>query len=264
MSDVFAMGGTPVTALNILAYPEHELAPQVLIAILRGGAERAAAAGAVVVGGHTVVDPELKYGMAVTGVVHPSRFVRNSGAKRGDVLVLTKALGTGIVATGIKRRATEAAEERAAIASMVALNDAAGELLRSHGANACTDVTGYGLAGHAAEVASATGGVRLEFEATALSLLPGTARLAEAGLTTGGSKRNRRYLGRRLALGRDVSAALAEAVVDPQTSGGLLVSLSASGASGYVEELHDRGVRAAIVGRVTARPRGSTTLVAVV
>ncbi len=263
MSDVYAMGGKPLTALNILACPDDALALEIMVAILRGGAERAAAAGAVVVGGHTVVDPELKYGMAVTGVVHPRRFVRNAGAKKGDALVLTKPLGTGIVATGIKRRATDEAEERAAIASMIALNEAAGELLHSHGAHACTDVTGYGLAGHAAEVASASASVRLEFEATTLALLPGTARLAEAGYVTGGSRRNRRFLGRRLTIGRDVSPAVVEAAVDPQTSGGLLVSLSPAKATAYVDALHRRGVRAVVVGTVAARPRGSPTLVVI-
>lgn len=263
LSDIFAMGARALTVLNILAFPADKLPPAVLTRILEGGAERAAAAGATVVGGHTIGDDELKYGMAVTGVIHPKRVVRNGGARSGDVLVLTKALGTGIVATGIKRRAAEPGEERSAIVSMVALNAEAGSLLQRHRARACTDVTGFGLAGHAAEMAAASKGIRLVFAAETLALLPGTARLAEAGLVTGGSKRNRKYLGRRVRIGRDVSPAVAEAVMDPQTSGGLLVSLPARQAPDYVDNLHARGVRPAIVGRVEARPAKSPTLVAI-
>jgi len=261
LSDVYAMGGRPMTCLNIVAWPGDDLGSTVLSAILAGGVERANAAGAVVVGGHTISDPELKYGMAVTGLVHPERFVRNVGARKGDLLVLTKPLGTGILATGIKRRATEAAEENAAVASMVALNDVAGSMLRRFRARACTDVTGFGLAGHAAEMAAGTQ-VRLEFDAGCLGLLPGTARLAESGCLTGGSRRNRAYLGAKLAIARDVEAAIAEAFIDPQTSGGLLVSMPAAAAREYVEALHARGIRPAIVGRVAARPARSGVLVA--
>jgi selenide,water dikinase len=247
------MGGKPLPALTLVMIPTGKMPLAVLERILPGGADRAAAAGMSVVGGHSICDPELKYGMAVTGVIHPDRIVRNGGARKGDLLVLTKPLGTGIVCTGIKRRAAEDDEEHAAIASMTALNDVAGSLLIRYRAHACTDVTGFGLAGHGAEMVRASGRVRLELDASKLPLLPGTARLAEAGFLTGGSRRNREFLGRRLTLGRDVSAAVAEAAVDPQTSGGLLVSLPAREAPGYVETLHARGLRPAIVGRVAAR-----------
>jgi selenide,water dikinase len=263
LSDVYAMGARPVTALNVVTFPNDSLDARVLARILAGGSERVAAAGAVVVGGHTVCDPELKYGMAVTGVVHPDRIVRNRGARAGDLLVLTKALGTGIVATGVKKQAAEDAEEEAAVSSMVALNDVAGGLLHRYRARACTDVTGFGLAGHAAEMAAASTNVRLELEAASIGLLPGAARLAEAGMLTGGSRRNRDHLRRKLALGRDVTLAVAEAVVDPQTSGGLLVSLPAREAPAYVEELHVRGLRPALVGRVARKPKRSPVLVAV-
>jgi selenide,water dikinase len=201
--------------------------------------------------------------MAVTGLVHPDRIFRNGGARKGDVIVLTKPLGTGIVATGIKKRAVEDDEEHAAIASMIALNDIASAALRRHRARACTDVTGFGLAGHGAEMVRASGAVRLEVEAAAVPLLPGTARLAEAGYLTGGSRRTREFLGRRLALGRDLPTGVAEAVVDPQTSGGLLVSLPAREAPGYVEALHARGLRPAIIGRVAGRQARSPVEVAV-
>ena len=254
VSDIYAMGARPLTALNVVAFPGDRLAPEVLTEILAGGAERAAAAGMVVVGGHTITDRELKYGMAVTGVVHPDRVVRNGGARRGDLLVLTKPIGTGIVASGLKRRATEQAEEDAAIASMIALNDVASASLQRFRARACTDVTGFGLAGHAAEMVRASGAVRFHLEATAINLLPGTARLAEAGMVTGGSRRNREFFGRHVTIARDAAPAVAEAVYDPQTSGGLLVSLPAQEAPGYVEDLHARGLRPAIVGRVEPRP----------
>jgi selenide,water dikinase len=263
ISDVYAMGGRPLTALNLVMFPTGKMSLNVLERILAGGAQRAAASGVCVIGGHSICDAELKYGMAVTGLVHPDRVVRNGGARKGDLLVLTKALGTGIVCTGIKRRASEDDEEHAAIASMVALNDVAGGLLVRYRARACTDVTGFGLAGHGAEMVRASGRIRLELDAAALPLLPGTARLAEAGFLTGGSGRNRAFLGRRLLIGRDVSAGVAEAVVDPQTSGGLLVSLPAREAPGYVEALHARGLRPAIVGRVAARAARSPAEVVV-
>jgi len=263
LSDVYAMGARPVLALNVVGFPTNKLPLAVLEEILAGGTERVVAAGAVVGGGHSVCDDELKYGLAVTGTVAPGKIVRNGGARSGDILVLTKPLGTGILATGIKRGAVDAAEERGAVESMVALNDVAGAALAKFRSRACTDISGYGLAGHAAEMVLASDGVRLVFEAGALALLPGTARLAEAGMLTGGGQRNRDHLGRRLSLSRDVSPVLAAAVVDPQTSGGLLVSLPEKHATGYVKFLHDRGVRPAIVGRVEARPSRSATLVAV-
>lgn len=253
LSDVYAMGGKVITAMNILACPLEDLGTKVVAQVLRGGAEKVLEAGAVVVGGHTIVDPELKYGMAVTGTVHPDRVVRNGGAVEGDLLVLTKPLGTGIVSTGLKRRVVSDAEENAAVRTMVQLNEVAGLFLRRFRAHACTDVTGFGLAGHASEMAAASSGVRLEFDSECLGLLPGTARLAEAGYVTAGSRRNREYLGSRLSIGRGVEEGVRQAVVDPQTSGGLLVSLSPGDAEAYVETLHGRGLRPAIVGRVVRR-----------
>jgi len=263
MSDVYAMGGRPLTALNLVMYSGDVVPPEVLTAVLAGGAERAAAAGVVVAGGHSICDKELKYGMAITGVVHPQRIVRNGGARAGDALVLTKPLGTGIVATGIKRGAVEDGEEHAAIASMIALNDVASSQLLRHRARACTDVTGFGLAGHGAEMVRASGRVRFEIEAASIPLLPGTARLAEAGFITGGARRTQAFLGNRLAVAKDVTPGVAEAVVDPQTSGGLLVSLPARQAPGYVEALHARGLRPAIIGRVVARSARSRSEVVV-
>ncbi len=263
LSDVYAMGGKPLVALGIVAFPAKKLPLDVLVRILEGAGERVRAAGAVIIGGHSIADNELKYGLAVTGTIHPDRIVRNGGARAGDLLVLTKPLGTGIVCTGIKKRVAKAEEEAFAIASMVALNEVAGGLLTRFGAHACTDVTGYALAGHATEMAEASGPVRIEIDSSQLPLLPGTARLAEDGYRTGGAARNREWLGSRLSIGRDVSPALAEAVLDPQTSGGLLVSLAPKQAEAFEEALHARGLRPAIIGRVTARPRTSPVVVAV-
>jgi selenide, water dikinase len=250
LSDIYAMGGKPLTALGIVAWPTKRLPLDLLVRTMEGATERTTAAGAVIVGGHSVVDNELKYGLAVTGTVHPRRIVRNGGARPGDLLVLTKPLGTGIVCTGIKKRVAKVEEEAFAIASMIALNDIAGGLLNRFEAHACTDITGYGLAGHAFEMAEASRGVRIEIDSAQLPLLPGTARLAEDGYRTGGAERNRDWLGARLAIGRDVAPALVEAVLDPQTSGGLLVALAPRNAEAFEEALHRKGLRPAIIGRV--------------
>jgi selenide, water dikinase len=250
LSDVYAMGGKPLTALGIVAWPTRKLPLDLLVRTIEGATERTTAAGVVIIGGHSVVDNELKYGLAVTGTVHPRRIVRNGGARPGDLLVLTKPLGTGIVCTGIKKRVARAEEEAFAIASMIALNDVAGGMLARFDAHACTDITGYGLAGHALEMAEASGGVRLEIDSAQLPLLPGTARLADDGYRTGGAERNREWLGSRLLIGRDVSPALVEAVLDPQTSGGLLVALAPARAEAFEEALHRKGLRPAIIGKV--------------
>lgn len=263
LSDVYAMGGKPLVALGIVAFPSKKLPLDLLAEILKGAAERVAAAGAVVIGGHSLADDQLKYGLAVTGTVHPARIVRNGGARIGDLLVLTKPLGTGIVCAAIKKQVATPDEEAFAIASMVALNDVAGGLLSRHGAHACTDVTGFSLAGHATEMAEASGAVRLEIDSSCIPLLPGTARLAEAGCRTGGAERNRQWLGARLSIGPDVPPAVADAVLDPQTSGGLLVALAPKQAEAYSDALHRKGLRPAIVGRVTARRRTSPVLVSI-
>ncbi|MBI5506884.1 MAG: selenide, water dikinase SelD [Deltaproteobacteria bacterium] len=263
LSDVYAMGGRPVVALSIVAFPSGKLPMSVLLRILEGASERVKAAGAVIIGGHSVMDNELKYGLAVTGTVHPDRIVRNGGAKAGDDLILTKPLGTGIIASGIKRRVAHADEQAFAIASMTTLNDIAGGLLHRFGARACTDVTGFGLAGHGNEMAEASDSIRLEIDAGQLPLLPGTARLAEDGYVTGGSRRNREWLGRRLRLSKSLAPALSEAVLDPQTSGGLLIAVPTSRSTAFMETLHAKGLRPALIGRAAARPRGSSVTVAV-
>ncbi len=250
LSDVYAMGGVPKTALNVVCFPSKELDGSVLSEILRGGVEKAAEAAVVVVGGHTVDDPELKYGMAVTGIIDPRRIVRNVGAKPGDVLILTKPLGTGILSTALKREALGAEAYDALVASMAMLNRAAAEAMLRREVHAATDVTGFGLLGHAHEMARGSG-VTLELDASSLPLLPGLEEHVVAGHLTGGCKRNRAYLEGKVAVAASVSVTLREAAYDPQTSGGLLIALPARDADRLLDDLASWGVTSArAIGRV--------------
>ena len=255
LSDVYAMGGEPRTALNIACFPQTGVPVEVLSDILRGALAKAAEAGVVVVGGHTVADDEIKFGMAVTGFVHPDRILRNVGARPGDVLVLTKPLGTGIVATAIKRGAAGEDEQVAAVASMTALNAAAARVLCAGVVHACTDVTGFGLLGHGYEVAHGSD-VRLVFDGATLPLLPGVQRLVEAGHLTGGGKRNRDWLVDKVALTPAVPRHRIEVAWDPQTSGGLLAAVPRSAVGPLLEALAAAAVPAVAIGRVEARDRG--------
>ena len=253
LSDVYAMGGDPITALNIVGFPMGQMDIEILGDILRGGLERATEAGAVVIGGHTIIDPELKYGMAVTGVIHPGRVLRNVGVRVGDALVLTKPLGTGIVTTALKQRKASRESVREAVRSMVTLNKDASRIVRRFSVHACCDVTGFGLLGHATEMAMGSG-VSLVLDSATLPLLPGAARLAGRGFLTGGCKRNRAYLADKVIVDSAVRAEIEEIAFDPQTSGGLLVALEPRAAERLVKRLRAAGVAAAtIVGRATAR-----------
>jgi len=253
LSDVYAMGADPVTALNIVGFPRATMDIEVLGQILEGGIDRAREAGAVVIGGHTIIDQELKYGMAVTGVVHPDRVIRNVGVREGDALVLTKPLGTGIVTTALKQRKASRRSVDAAVASMVALNKTASIVARKFSVHACSDVTGFGLLGHGAEMAMGSD-VSIEFDAKALPLLPGARRLAKAGWLTGGCKRNRAWLADKVVIGTSVRPALEEIAFDPQTSGGLLFALPEQAAGRLVRTLRAKGIESAtIVGRATPK-----------
>ena len=234
LSDVYAMGGEARLCLNIAAFPEG-MDPAIPAEVFRGGAAAVAEAGAVVAGGHTILDEEPKYGLSVLGVVHPDELLRAGGARPGDALLLTKPLGTGVVLTAAQQGVPghEAALE-AATASMVALNREASRLAREAGAHAVTDVTGFGLAGHASEIAAASG-VRVVLEAERVPLLPDALRLAEAGAVTGGGRRNVEQLGARVRVGPGLSAPLVDLLYDPQTSGGLLVALPPRGAAALEE-----------------------------
>ena len=261
LSDVYAMGAEPKTALNIVGFPKGTLDLEVLGQILRGGADKAKEAGAVVIGGHSIIDAELKYGMAVTGIVHPDRVIRNVGVQPGDALILTKPLGTGIVATGLKKRKASKNSVRAAVASMVTLNRPASEAMQRCAVHACSDVTGFGLLGHAFEMASGSG-VTIVIDARSLPVLPGARRLAAQGCLTGGCRRNRDYLAGKMAVDPAVRQELLEVAFDPQTSGGLLIALPEEHAAGLVSDLKARGVGdATIVGHATEAQEVSVRLV---
>jgi selenide,water dikinase len=255
LSDVYAMGGVPKTAMNVVCFPSKELDASILGEILRGGVEKAAEAGVVVVGGHSVDDPELKYGMAVTGIIDPRRIVRNVGALPGDALVLTKPLGTGILSTALKREALCAETYDVLVASMATLNRAAAEAMLRCAVHAATDVTGFGLLGHAHEMARGSG-VTLEIDSSRLPLLPDLEEHIVAGRLTGGCKRIRAYLDGKVTVGTSVSVTLREAAYDPQTSGGLLIALAAKDADRLLDDLAASGVTSArVIGR--AEPQRS-------
>ncbi len=240
ISDIYAMGGMPISALNICAFPE-DLEGDVIVEILRGGADIATRAGVAIVGGHTIKSDEPKYGMAVTGTIHPDRIVTNAGARAGDVLVLTKPIGTGILTTAHKRGAIDDVGLREAIASMTTLNDVAARAMLAAGAHAATDVTGFGLLGHAGEVARASG-VRLVFDAGAVPLFDRVLELIATDCIPGGTRTNAATDAEFTTFAPGVSEALRIALSDAQTSGGLLVSLPAGSDSSFGK----------IVGRVEA------------
>ena len=249
MSDIYAMGGTARTALNIVCWPQTGLPGSMLAEILRGGAEKAQEAGAVIVGGHTVADEEVKYGMAVTGIINPNRIVRNVGAKAGDALVLTKALGTGVLMTAFKRDQLPEEFYAAAIKSMTELNAAASAAMLRYKVHAATDVTGFGLVGHALGMAQGSA-VTLVFEESDLPLLPGALEMCRAGMIPGGGRRNREFYQSYTRINEEISEAMADLAFDPQTSGGLLIALPKDDAIALLGDLQRAGnLDAAIIGR---------------
>jgi len=254
LSDVYAMGGDPITAMNIVCFPKEKLAMEVLGEVLRGGAEKVQEANAVIVGGHSIIDEEIKYGLSVTGVVHPDRILRNIGSREGDVLILTKPLGTGIATTALKRGNASEESIKQAVASMATLNKYAAIVMRDYDVHACSDITGYGLLGHGLEMTS-DGTVSISFVADQLPVIQDVAELAaQTGNLTGGCKRNREYLNDKMVIDPAISDGLVEVALDPQTSGGLLIAVAEKDAKGLVNQLIDAGVSAAtVVGHVIAR-----------
>jgi selenide,water dikinase len=250
MSDVFAMGGDIMLALNLAGFPT-ELPHEVGAAIIRGGAEKVAEAGAILAGGHTVTGPEPLYGLAVVGRVHPQRILRKAGARPGDVLVLTKRLGSGLVTTALKQGKVAADDLSAAVDEMRALNRTAGRSAHAAGAHAVTDVTGFGLVGHALELADASA-VAVRLELAALRLLPGVRRYAEAGCVPGGSVTNGYTYAPRVEGLADLPKWWMDVLFDPQTSGGLLIALPEDRAEGYMRDLAREGAESAVVGSVEA------------
>jgi len=253
LSDVYAMGGRPLTAMNILCYPLKFLDRDILVEILKGGADKVNEAGATVIGGHTLQDNEIKYGLSVTGVIHPDKIVTNAGARAGDVLVLTKPLGTGLIISAIK--ANRVFEEDISIVtqSMCQLNKTASETMLEVGVSACTDITGFGLMGHAYEMAEASK-VTLSFFADRIPIFNGCERYAKMGLIPGVSKLSKKYLKDAIRIDSKVREELIDVLFDAQTSGGLLISLPKGKAETLCAKLKERGVMvASVIGEVHER-----------
>lgn len=259
LSDVYAMGGEPRTALNLVCYPDNTLSMDWLGEILRGGAERCQVSGTVIVGGHTVRDAEIKFGLAVTGIIHPKRILTNAAARPGDKLVLTKALGTGFVTTANKREECPRDVYRAACESMIQLNDIGRDVMIEACAHAATDVTGFGLAGHTYEMAQGSG-VTLAIDLPLLPLLPGVQALARKPFITRASGTNASYVAESLRIQGEPDPVRLEVFYDAQTSGGILMSVPADQAAKAVDQARRRGaLSTAIVGEVLER--GETALV---
>ena len=252
LSDIFAMGGDVLFALNIAAFPE-DLPSEILSVILEGGADKVAETNAVIAGGHTVTDPEPKYGLVVTGTAEPQNIWTKAGARPGDALYLTKPLGTGIITTAHKRNAVDEATLQGAVAQMATLNLAASRTARSVTIHACTDITGFGLLGHTWEMATKSN-VSIEIDVEAVPVLAGAIELARLGNIAGGLDRNREYYSHevdsKVQIDSDIDAALAEVLFDPQTSGGLLFSVPRQATTAFTTALTLAGVPFWNIGQV--------------
>lgn len=255
LSDIYAVGGRPVTALNLVGFPK-QLDLAILIQILEGGADKVREAGAVIAGGHTVDDAEPKYGLAVTGLVDPRRMVTTVGARPGDLLVLTKPLGTGILASALKAAVVTEDEIREAIDGMARLNRAASRAMMQVGISACTDVTGFGLLGHACELAVASG-VCLALDFSRLPVYPQTVELAAAGHVPGGSRKNREHYLPQVVNRTELTAGQLDILADPQTSGGLLMAVPTERLKPLQAAMTERGADAWVIGSVEKAPAGA-------
>jgi selenide, water dikinase len=250
LSDVYAMGGRPLTAMNIVCFPLQQLDKNILKEILRGGQEKVHEAGAALVGGHSVDDLELKYGLSVTGVVHPDRVLTNAGAQPGDALILTKPIGTGVLATAIKGELLPDSALRHVTEVMATLNKTAAEAMAPYPVNACTDITGFGLLGHTLEVAMASR-VTIQISMDSVPLLPEVLDLAAMGLIPAGTYSNRNYCSKHVLIAAANDPLRLDLLADAQTSGGLLIFVPQTVAPSLLADLHDQGVtEAAIIGQV--------------
>jgi len=260
LSDVYAMGGKPLTAMNMLCFPLKTLGSAVLEDILRGGIDKMHEADVVLIGGHSVDDSELKYGLSVTGTIHPDRLVSNSGAIPGDVLILTKPIGTGIINTAIKAGLVSDNLIDRVSKSMAALNRKASELMQENSVHACTDITGFGLLGHAARLAGQSG-IGLELDMAAVPRFPEVIELARQGLCPGGLYRNKEYFLKQVTFEDSVPEHIQDILFDAQTSGGLLICLEPQHAEVLLDQLHNSGItEASVIGRVTAKSPGTITV----
>jgi len=259
MSDVYAMGGEMLSALNIIGFPEGKLEIEALELLMQGGADKVNEAGAIIVGGHTLVDSELKYGLSVVGTIHPDDIVLTAGAKPGDAIILTKPLGTGIYSTAMKKGALDEEQEILFIDQMTALNGAAARAMVAAKVHACTDVTGFGLIGHGLEMAVGSD-VTLAIDMGAVPLLPEALHLASHGVLTGGGASNIEFASISVEFEGKVSREQKMVLHDPQTSGGLLISLPADKADDLVNTVRDSGAGyATIIGEVL--PQGKKPII---
>ena len=260
LSDVYTMGGKPLTAMNIVCFPTQSLDISVLRDILKGGLDKLAEAGVVLIGGHSVDDTELKYGLAVTGSVHPKRLVTNSGAKAGDKIILTKPLGTGIISTAIKGGMAKGETIARIIQCMATLNAKASELMQEVGVHACTDITGFGLIGHTVQLAQ-NSQVGINIYSASVPFFPEAEEFVKRGLCPGGLHRNREFYFPCAKIDGEVPKHRQDILSDPQTSGGLLICLAPKKAELLLSRLHQAGVvEAAIIGEVTSEPKGVVTV----
>ena len=250
LSDIYALGGKPITALAVACYPSKGDA-ETLEQIMRGGLAKMNDAGCAVIGGHSVADDEIKFGYAVIGVIDPGKVRTNSGARAGDDLVLTKRLGTGVISTALKRGLASDDHVRAMVDSMTMLNAAAGEAMGQYDVHAATDITGFGLLGHAREMAAGSD-AGLEFDHTKLEFIPGALDYAQQGVFPGGQKNNRNFAEGEVEMGEHVPEEIAGLLYDPQTSGGLLISVDPADTARLLEKLRAADVPANKVGRVVA------------
>jgi len=256
LSDVYAMGGRPLTAMNIVCFPVKTMDISILREILIGGLDKMREAEVILVGGHSVEDKELKYGLSVTGIIHPEKVILNTGARAGDKILLTKPLGTGIINTALKGRLAGEGPVSKAIEYMVTLNRKASELMMEVGAHACTDVSGFGLLGHACEMIEGTS-VGMVIYSSSVPILPETEGYAQMGLIPAGTIRNRDFRLHMIELASGISDVKLLILFDAQTSGGLLISVSESEANSLVGKMHEHGIQdAAIIGEIVAEPKG--------
>ncbi|MHC4598162.1 MAG: selenide, water dikinase SelD [Planctomycetota bacterium] len=261
LSDVYAMGGKPVTALNLVGFPTGQLPLEILAEILRGGADKVKEAGCVLIGGHTWRDAEIKYGLSLTGVVHPERIVSNANAKPSDRLILTKPIGTGVITTAIRGGGVPPELERRISLGMARLNKSASEKMLAHGVTAATDITGFGLFGHAAEIANASD-VTLRFRMEDIALFPGAVQFSREGFLPGGSKKNKTYLEAQVALDPSIPEEVTDLLFDAQTSGGMLICAPKGEAEALLKEIREGGDPEAMeVGEVLPREDVSIRLV---
>lgn len=258
LSDIYAMGGTPLTALNIVGFPP-KMPAFILTEILRGGADKIHEAGAIIVGGHSIKDNELKYGLACTGIIDIDKIISNAGAKPGDCLLLTKPLGTGIITTAIKKKLASEADTEAVSCQMAQLNKTASELMKEYGTRAATDVTGFGILGHAFEMAEASE-VSIEIDYASLPIIPGAVKYAEAGALTGGANANREYLQDKINISHHLSQSQRDVLFDAQTSGGLLIALDDNSCQRLLRDPRAETLSIARIGRITEKNRITITV----